>query len=346
MAREPFQLVQRAGVAWLRSGEFARLPCLVHGFSTRFAQPPGGSDRERQQQVREFNLGLTEDARRRKVQANRRRFFEALADGFKAASLKQIHSATIYQVANAGARRSGRTFRVKGLEYVAAGSGQPGREDQAGSAIHDASAEPTPVTPIGEPLAAGDALVTAEPGILLTIRTADCLPVLLVDRRLRVMAAVHAGWRGTLAGVVEKTARELRRLYNSRPEDLVAALGPAIGPCCYEVGDEVVEAFRGRFSESDRFFHRPLASSQRHRSELRYALLFHTQAPPGHGRERARIHLDLAAAARAQLLAAGHRPAANAASGYCPACREDLFFSYRREGAQAGRMIAAIGLRR
>jgi polyphenol oxidase len=192
---------------------------------------------------------------------------------------------------------------------------------------------------------AGDALVTAEPGILLSVRTADCLPVLLVDARLRVVAAVHAGWRGALARVIEKTVGELRRMFGSEPENLVAALGPAIGGCCYEVGDEVVDAFRAQFIEGESFFCRPPRDREAAQFRSRYSLLFDTQAPPGHRRERARLHLDLAAVVQSQLTAAGLEPSAIHRSGCCTACHVDLFFSYRREGAQAGRMMAAIGVR-
>jgi polyphenol oxidase len=191
----------------------------------------------------------------------------------------------------------------------------------------------------------GDALVTDRHDVLLSVRTADCLPVLLADVRLRVIGAVHAGWRGALARVIEKTVGELRRIFGSAPEDLVAALGPAIGRCCYEVGDEVVDAFRARFIQSDSFFCRRPHDADANYSRSRYALLFHTQAPPGHRRERDHLHLDLAAVAHAQLTAAGLKPSAIHNSGYCTACRADLFFSFRREGAQAGRMMAVIGTR-
>ena len=152
-------------------------------------------------------------------------------------------------------------------------------------------------------------MLTSEPGILLTIRTADCLPVLLVDPRLRVVGAIHAGWRGALARIVEKAVGELRRSFTSRPGDLVALLGPGIGGCCYEVSDDLVEAFNGQFVESESFFHKPAPASMGPQAD-RYAVLFETQAPPGHARARSTMHLDLAAVARAQLAAAGLKPSA------------------------------------
>ena len=307
-----------AGSSWLKSDKLTRLPWLAHAFGTRAARSLGSA---------------------------------AFAGGFGVARLKQIHSATIYQVVKAGASRSAPGSNdlgadlFKGLSYVPAGSARPALAGGNGAQAGGAGCEPAGPASAASPLACGDALVTAERGVLLTVRTADCLPVLLADRRLRVIAAIHAGWRGTLARIVEKTVGEMRRLFNSRPQDVVAALGPSIGSCCYEVGEEVVDAFHGQFADADRFFRQPAAGPERDASALRYTMLFHTQAPPGHGRERARLHLDLAAAARAQLLAAGLKPAAIDASPHCTACRAELFFSYRRQGLRAGRMVTAIGLR-
>jgi purine-nucleoside/S-methyl-5'-thioadenosine phosphorylase / adenosine deaminase len=158
----------------------------------------------------------------------------------------------------------------------------------------------------------GDAATADRAGILLGIETADCLPVLLADPRRRLVAAAHAGWRGTAAGVVGAAVRALVE-GGSRPEDLVAALGPAIGPCCYEVGEELLPAF-GPGGEA--FF----------------------RAGP-----RGRPHLDVRAANVAQLRAAGLPDAQVHHVGDCTSCRADLYPSYRRDGAGAGRMISYIG---
>ena len=90
----------------------------------------------------------------------------------------------------------------------------------------------------------GDAAITSLTGVLLSVQTADCVPILLADSRARAVAAVHAGWRGTAANIVETTVRELERHYSVEPQDIVAAIGPHIGVCCYEIGEEVVEAIR------------------------------------------------------------------------------------------------------
>ena len=283
---------------------------------------------------RNFNLGLTPGADPRSVRSNRRLFADALG-GFRwIASLKQVHSASIYRVVK---RASAACPASDELDYFAAGS------FPAGSAA--------PMVPLRDGVSAaaeqreyaGDALFTAEPGVLLSIRIADCLPVLIVDSKLRLVAAIHAGWRGALARIVQKTVGELQRISKSRPQDLVAALGPGIGRCCYEVGDEVVDAFAGQFAGSAGFFHKPHTGTEGPQPDRR-ALLLHTQAPPGHARPRPSLHLDLAAVARAQLVASGLKASAIHATSYCTACRGDLFFSHRREGTRAGRMMAVIGL--
>jgi YfiH family protein len=161
----------------------------------------------------------------------------------------------------------------------------------------------------------GDAAVAVAPGWLLGIKTADCLPVLLVDPERRLVAAAHAGWRGTAAGVAARAAEALAAL-GSRPEALMAALGPGIGPCCYEVGAELREAF----GPGGAAFFRP--------------------GPRG------RLHLDVRAANVHQLVEVGLRPEAIHHVDDCTRCRADLYHSYRRDGRVAGRMISFVGFAR
>jgi len=328
LTESDLQPVTQNKLSLMVSAALSHLPWLVHAFSLRYVRADSG-DTSRPR-AREFNLGFTPGASRSEVKRNRRRFIRALDGCMVPASVHQIHSAAVWQV------RRRRDSEAHHLEAPDAGASLP-EYRPAGSLRPDDSR--------GQAERAGDALMTSEPGILLTIRTADCLPVLLVDKRLRAIAAIHAGWRGALARVIEKTVGEMRRAFGSRPADLLAVLGPAIGRCCYEVGDEVVDAFHGQFKESDSFFHKPVSGAEPQRSELRYELLFHTQAPPGHRREPHGLHLDLAAVARAQLLAAGLNPSVIHASDYCTVCRPDLFFSHRRDSERAGRMMAGIGIK-
>jgi purine-nucleoside/S-methyl-5'-thioadenosine phosphorylase / adenosine deaminase len=159
------------------------------------------------------------------------------------------------------------------------------------------------------------------------------------------LAAVHAGWRGALARIIEKSVGEMRRVFGSRPTDLLAVLGPSIRACCYEVGPEVVDAFTGRFAEGERFFVEPPHGTRARSVEARYPALFLTQTPPGHARRAAAAHLDLVAVAHRQLISAGVSSPRIAVADFCTACRTDLFFSHRREGGQTGRMMAVIGIR-
>ena len=153
----------------------------------------------------------------------------------------------------------------------------------------------------------GDALVTAEPGLALTIRTADCYPILLADPKRRAVAAIHAGWRGTAARVAPATVEKMRHLFGTNPVDIVAAIGPGIGACCYEVGPEVVRRFDAAFVQQG--------------------------------------HLDLSAANRQQLLESGVEPRNVSASDFCTFCQAQDFYSYRREKEQGGRMTSFIQIR-
>ncbi len=185
----------------------------------------------------------------------------------------------------------------------------------------------------GDSPAEGDALITRRAGLLLAVQVADCLPVLIADKAKRILAAVHAGWRGLLAGVVPKTLEAMQSRYGSDPRHCLAVIGPSIGSCCYEVGRDVAmlfeEAFPGR-PQLWRNFPPPggaLASG----TDL-------SDDPPN-----ARRLLDLPAACRCQLETAGLPAGSVFSHPPCTSCHPDAFHSYRAEGGSAGRMLAAIG---
>lgn len=161
----------------------------------------------------------------------------------------------------------------------------------------------------------GDGLMTDEPGIVLGIQTADCVPVLVADRQRSVVAAFHAGWRGTLQRIVEAGISRMQEEFGSAPANLRAAIGPSIQQCCYNVGDEVRQQFYKEFSYADALFSRNL-----------------------------KTHLDLAEANKRQLLAAGLSETTIEVIPLCTSCRTDLFFSYRAERGFTGRMLSVIGL--
>lgn len=309
MRQQPFKIKSRAGLEWLASSTLNRHGWLLHAFSTRL----DGRDRKPSAAL---NLGFTKNDPRPVVEKNRERFFRQLgAEGFVLAELRQTHSAKIHRITRGAAGK---------LEY------RP-----CGYALPPGYKNPRPE---------GDALFTDEPGILISVRSADCMPILVADPKRRAVAAIHAGWRGALERIIEKTIGEMVRVFGSQPRDLLAAVGPSIRACCYEVGEEVLSAFCGRFKRGEDFFREPPED----KSEIarRHPLLFLTRQPPGHGPHATRLkHLDLAAVARGQLLSAGARATNIQVADFCTACRTDLFFSHRREGSRAGRMMAVIAIR-
>lgn len=192
-----------------------------------------------------------------------------------------------------------------------------------------------------EPLT-GDGLITNVPELLLAIKTADCVPVLVVDVKRRLVGAFHAGWRGTVARIVEKGVGEMRRQFGSVPSNLRAAIGPSIRRCCYSVGAEVGAEFESQFSYADDLFEEVFDSNAIH---VRYPLLFLNKRAPGHGDLGPEIHLDLVEANRRQLEDAGLRAEHISVIEGCTACDTTRFFSHRAEVGKTGRMMAVIGIR-
>ena len=166
-----------------------------------------------------------------------------------------------------------------------------------------------------------DAIVCDDPTVAVAVQVADCTPVLLADRRTGAVGAVHAGWRGTMLRAASRAVDAMRDAFGTEPRDLVAAIGPCLGPCCGEVGPEVVEAFRAAGHDGgalERWF-----------------------APGASGRP----YLDLWRANGDQLEAAGLEPAGIYVAALCTKSHAALLHSYRVHGACAGRMAAVIRMR-
>ena len=192
-----------------------------------------------------------------------------------------------------------------------------------------------------QPLA-GDGMVTDTPGLVLAVQTADCLPIILADRRRRAVGVFHAGWRGTVKRIVEKGVGEMRKHFKSDPRNLVAAIGPGVQGCCYEVGEEVRTRFEGQFSYANSLF-REVKESDPVREK--YPLLFLTARAPGHGELPVKLFLDLVEANRRQLLDAGVLAKNIDAEAPCTACHTELLFSFRAERGVTGRLMGAAGIR-
>lgn len=186
----------------------------------------------------------------------------------------------------------------------------------------------------------GDASATNRSGLLLGVQTADCVPILLVDARNRSIAAIHAGWRGTLARLAVKTIGQMQMHFKTKPAGLLAAIGPSIGGCCYEVGTEVAIQFHSQFADAPEWFDEFRTGDEPN------PIQWLNMMPPGHQPPPKNVLLDLKKANRAQLLAAGLRPQNIFVSGLCTACHPDLLFSYRKQGPQSGRHLSVIGIER
>ena len=267
----------------VRIPEWEQYGWLRHGFSTR----PGGVSLAYGGQT--LNLGWTKEDNAASVTENRRRFLAEVNGqhgGSKLVGVRQIHSGVVRLVRKSDGALEGRLQTADGKAVLE-----------------------------------GDGLMTNVPGVLLGIGTADCVPVLVVDVEKRAVAAFHAGWRGTVAKIVMSGIAKMREEYGTRLEDLVAAVGPSIGVCCYAVGEEVRSKFEGQFDYADELFSRT-------DDEMR---------------------LDLWEANRQQLLDAGLDEARIAVAGECTACTRDesgalRYFSHRGEKGVAGRMLNVVGI--
>jgi YfiH family protein len=291
-----------AGIAPLRARQLEQLPWLVHGFSTRV----GGSSRVYGK--RDLNLGFTKDDSRTAVERNRQAFLKkigAVPRSRKGPFLWPL--VTLRQI---------HSDIIRHIESV------PDLTDK----------EP-PV---------GDGMITATPGLLLAIQTADCLPVIVVDTKRHAVGVFHAGWRGTVQRIVEKGVGEMVRRFGCRPRDLKAAIGPGIQDCCYEVGEEVRTRFESQFSYAASLF-REIKESDPVREK--YPLLFLTARAPGHGELPPKIFLDLVEANRQQLFTAGVPKKSIETSPLCTNCHPELLFSYRAEKGKTGRMMGVAGIR-
>jgi len=291
------------GLQILEAPSLAKLDWLVHGFSTR----PGGAS--------EFPGGRGAGGKTKRERVlnlgftdwdTRVRVLQNRASFFRAIGAGEMRAVTLRQ-------------------------------------IHSDIAHSVAAANVSEEAPQGDALFTRDPGILLAVQTADCVPILLADTKRRAVAAIHAGWRGTLKRIAVKTLGRMTMEFGTRPEDVMAALGPGIGRCCYEVGSDVARDFDAQFRDARAWFDGPFDALASGESDPNW-LPWLTMKPPGHAPPPLRVHLDLLAANRAILADAGVPPRQISVSGLCTACRPDLLFSYRREHT-TGRLMAAIGIK-
>ena len=302
----PTALRNKTKITVLRTRHLSQFSWLVHGFSTRvggFSRAYGKGD---------LNLGFTQHDSRAAVERNRAGF------------LRDLGAVTRRRTAGKVAEQ---LWPIVTLRQIHS------------DIIHCIDAVPETV---GKGPLAGDGLITATPGLLLAIQTADCIPVIVVDTKRRAVGVFHAGWRGTVKRIVEKGVGEMVRCFGSRPRDMRAAIGPGISGCCYEVGEEVRTKFESQFAYATSLF-REVKESDPVREK--YPLLFLTARAPGHSELPKKIFLDLIAANRQQLIVAGVPKMNVESSGLCTNCHPELLFSYRAEEGKTGRMMGVAGIR-
>ena len=228
-----------------------------------------------------LSLAGFNDDKAENILENRRRFLKLFPGAWALAGCWQVHGADVRVVATAAEAKPA--------------------EDSLGDTIYC------------------DSIVSAAPNILAGVKTADCVPLLMGDPKTGAFAAVHAGWRGTLAEIGAATVDRLAREFDVKPQDLRVAIGASAGPCCYEVGKDVIDSFSEKFENGAELF-KPTREG--------HALV------------------DLVKSNRDQLIAAGIRPERIHTAPLCTMCRTDLFFSYRREksvNGKVGRLMAVIG---
>ena len=298
----------RRKVGVIRASGWEKYAWLRHGFSTR----AGGVSRVYDPGTTRgsLKLGWTTPDDDTNVAQNRKRFVREVAGvgDAKLVTIRQFHS---------------------GMVRVVEGGDEPLE------------------TPDGRAVLRGDGMMTNVPGVMLGVQVADCVPVLVADVRRKAVAAFHAGWRGTLARIVERGIGTMRLAYGSRPEDLVAVVGPSIGACCYSVGEEVRFEFESQFAYAPELFSEVYDSDP---VRDKYPLLFLTARAPGHSNIGPQIHLDLQEANRRQLLDAGLKAKRISMVGECTACARAgsrlKYFSHRGESGFAGRMMGVVGIGR
>jgi polyphenol oxidase len=289
----------------------------VHGFSTRV----GGVSRVYGKS--DLNLGFTKDDAKATVERNRVLFLQGLCgDGRPRKPALSVPERSEGESNGSGRAKLDGPGSLITLRQI--------HSDR----IHCIESVPS------DPLS-GDGLITATPGLLLAIQTADCLPVILVDTKNRAIGVFHAGWRGTVQRIIEKGVGEMHRCFGTCARDIKAAIGPGIQGCCYQVGEAVRTKFESQFDYAAKLF-REVKESDAVREK--YPLLFMNMRAPGHGELPPKLFLDLVEANRQQLLAAGVLSKDIDSSPLCTNCHPELLFSYRAEKGKTGRMLGVAGI--
>jgi YfiH family protein len=301
---DSYLLIERycGEVCYLQFGQYARFPELVHGIFTRV----GGYSAPPYQSLNTSGSLKGGDDLTHVIQ-NRQRILQAL-------DLQDTPCATLWN--------------VHGADVAVFERSAPWRTDWAHRSYYD--------VPWGAAyIRKADALLTQERGVALALSFGDCTPIALYDPVRQAIGIAHGGWRGTARGVVLAALEAMRERFGSHPQDIYAGLGPTIGPCCYEVSEQVRDLFMGKAQFDD------MPTRAHYRALVRESAVFSTMQFP----ERTSLRLDLETTTRHQLLLAGIEPEHIETAALCTSCHKDRFFSHRAEQGKTGRFPLVMSLR-
>ncbi|MGH2480853.1 MAG: peptidoglycan editing factor PgeF [Ktedonobacteraceae bacterium] len=307
-------LEQQCGDAcYMQFDQYHPFPSLVHGIFTReggYSQAPYHS----------LNVSLS---------SGNERFEDAVRNRFLALQCLDLVE---YPCATMGMIHSWRVLTLDGEPWP----------DWHDDWPHRAYAMDMPGYPQGtmlqwtfKPRTQGDALITRQRGVALTLSTADCAPLLFFDPVTEAIGIAHAGWRGTARGIAAATVAAMSEQFGTRPADLLAGIGPSIGPCCYEVSDEVQHIFQGQHAFAE------LPTEERYRQLVAQSAIFETVQLP----EKESLRLNIWETNRKQLLLAGLTPEHIELPDVCTSCAKERFFSHRADQGLTGRFPAILALR-
>lgn len=305
---------QRCGdTCYVQFGQYAQFPDLVHGIFTReggYSQPP----------YHGLNVSLG---------ASGERFENAVRNRFQVLQSLDI---TEYACATMWMIHSARVLNLDEQHWP----------DWSEDWPHGVYALDELGYPAGtrlqwtfKPRTQGDALITRQRGVALAMSTADCVPLLFYDPITEAIGVAHAGWRGTARGIAAATVAAMSEQFGARPADIYAGVGPSIGPCCYEVSEEVRDLFLGRRAFEE------LPTEERYRELIAASAVFETVELPS----RESLRLNLWETNRKQLLLAGLAPEHIELPDICTSCIKERFFSHRAEAGRTGRFPAILALR-
>ncbi len=292
------QQVRQENVHYLQFDHYQQFPELIHGIFTR----AGGYSEAPYASLNTSKMGDSIE----NVARNRQCALETL-------NIANYACVTLWQ--------------VHGAQVITLDLNEEWRTDWASRSYYEHSWTP-------QSIHKGDALLSQQRSTAIAFSFADCVPITLYDPVQHAIGIVHGGWRGTARGIVLATVQEMGKRFGTLAQDLYAGIGPAIGPCCYEISQEVQDLFTGQKTFSEQ------PTCEDYQGRVREAAVFSTQQRP----DKTSLRINLQATNRNQLMMAGVQPDHIEVMDICTGCNTDLFFSHRKEQGKTGRFAVVMAL--